>query len=275
MVHLPYVNVLLGKLEQEGDAELKALARHLHFGFWGAPQEAADTQEDLAVAGDRLSDLVCTAAAVGDDQTILDVGCGLGGTIARINRHRCGVALHGLNIDSRQLLRAAATVAADGNAIGFVGGDACALPFADRVFDAVIAIECSFHFSSRARFLAEVARVLKPGGRFATTDVVRGHRDGLAGAAVLALLPRVLDSAFYGRIDISYSADDYRRAAVAAGLSPFVERDISSEVDPSYPVIRRILRKWRCRRASAEAELGRRLSRHGIIRYVLLSFAKR
>ena len=109
MVHLPYINVLLGKLEQEeGDAELKALARHLHFGFWSAPQEAAVTQEDLAVAGDRLSDLVCTAAAVGDDQTILDVGCGLGGTIARINRHRCGVALHGLNIDSRQLLRAAA-----------------------------------------------------------------------------------------------------------------------------------------------------------------------
>jgi hypothetical protein len=92
MVHLPYINVLLGKLEQEGDTELKALARHLHFGFWSAPQEAAVTQEALAVAGDRLSDLVCTAAAVGDDQTILDVGCGLGGTIARITRHRCGVA---------------------------------------------------------------------------------------------------------------------------------------------------------------------------------------
>jgi hypothetical protein len=52
MVHLPYINVLLGKLEQEGDAELKALARHLHFGFWSAPQLFMDV--DSIVPGQDL-----------------------------------------------------------------------------------------------------------------------------------------------------------------------------------------------------------------------------
>jgi SAM-dependent methyltransferase len=273
MVDFPYINVLLGRLEQDGDKELEALARHLHFGFWSAPERAA-TQRDLACAADRLADLVCAAAQVGDGQAVLDVGCGFGGTIARMNSRHRGVALHGLNIDPRQLLRAATIVAGDTNAIHLVGGDACSLPFVDRSFDAVIAVECSFHFASRCRFLKEVVRVLKPGGRFAATDIVRSRHHGLAGAAA-RMLPRVFDSAFYGRIDVSCSSDDYRRMAITAGLVPGIERDITTEVDPSYPVIGRTLRQWRCWRASAETELGRWLSRLGIIRYVLLSFAKR
>jgi ubiquinone/menaquinone biosynthesis C-methylase UbiE len=49
--------------------------------------------------------------------------------------------------------RAAAVVLPrPGNAVHFVHGDACRLPFASAVFDRVLAVECIFHFPSRRQF---------------------------------------------------------------------------------------------------------------------------
>jgi ubiquinone/menaquinone biosynthesis C-methylase UbiE len=54
--------------------------------------------------------------------------------------------------------------------LDFVRGDAENLPFPDQSFDAVINIESSNHYPSLPRFLAEVARVLQPGGHFLYAD---------------------------------------------------------------------------------------------------------
>jgi fatty-acid O-methyltransferase len=54
--------------------------------------------------------------------------------------------------------------------LDFVQGDACNLPFPDRSFDAVVNVEASQLYSSFPRFLAEVERVLRPGGHFLYTD---------------------------------------------------------------------------------------------------------
>jgi ubiquinone/menaquinone biosynthesis C-methylase UbiE len=61
----------------------------------------------------------------------------------------------------------------------FVHGDAQSLPFADESFDVVINIEASHGYPDFPRFLAEVARVLRPGGRFLYADVLL--RQGLSG----------------------------------------------------------------------------------------------
>src|SRR4051812_18360802 len=52
----------------------------------------------------------------------------------------------------------------------FVQGDAQNLPFPDAAFDAVVNVEASHCYPSFSRFLAEVSRVLRPGGAFAYTD---------------------------------------------------------------------------------------------------------
>jgi ubiquinone/menaquinone biosynthesis C-methylase UbiE len=52
----------------------------------------------------------------------------------------------------------------------FVPGDAENLPFPDQSFDAVINIESSHCYPDFPRFLAEVARVLRPGGHFLYAD---------------------------------------------------------------------------------------------------------
>jgi len=48
-------------------------------------------------------------------------------------------------------------------------GDGAALPFPDRVFDAVVCAELLEHVYDPQRVLAEVARVLRPGGRLLIT----------------------------------------------------------------------------------------------------------
>ncbi|MEI9865086.1 MAG: methyltransferase domain-containing protein [Limisphaerales bacterium] len=54
--------------------------------------------------------------------------------------------------------------------LSFVQGDAENLPFDPSTFDAVINVEASHCYPDFPRFLAEVARVLRPGGHFLYAD---------------------------------------------------------------------------------------------------------
>jgi SAM-dependent methyltransferase len=57
----------------------------------------------------------------------------------------------------------------DGATGGVVNGDALALPFADGTFDRIIAAEVLEHIWADERAMAELNRVLRPGGRMAVT----------------------------------------------------------------------------------------------------------
>ena len=59
--------------------------------------------------------------------------------------------------------------------LDFVQGNAEDLPFPDQSFDAVINIEASHCYPQVPRFLAEVARVLRPGGHFLYADARQGN----------------------------------------------------------------------------------------------------
>lgn len=61
----------------------------------------------------------------------------------------------------------------------FAAADAQALPFPDGCFDLVLANFMLYHVPDRPRALAEVRRVLRPGGQFAAATVGRGHMGGL------------------------------------------------------------------------------------------------
>ena len=54
--------------------------------------------------------------------------------------------------------------------VSFVVGDAEALPFEPRSFDAVLCSNSFHHYPHPERFFAEVARVLRPGGRLVLRD---------------------------------------------------------------------------------------------------------
>lgn len=62
-----------------------------------------------------------------------------------------------------------------GRAFQFKEIDAQSIPFEDETFDAVIANHMLYHVPDRPRAIAEIKRVLKPGGRLIATTVGENH----------------------------------------------------------------------------------------------------
>ncbi|MGD8331912.1 MAG: class I SAM-dependent methyltransferase [Acidobacteriota bacterium] len=148
--------------------------RFVHLGHWDQPPGAgwSPAAEEFEHAQRRLNEALLKMAELTDGQRVLDVGCGFGGTLERINSAWRDMSLTGVNVDPRQLDICSTIAARNGNALRWEQADACALPFDDARFDRVLCIEAMFHFSSRRRFFTEAARVLRPGGVLVLSDIV-------------------------------------------------------------------------------------------------------
>ena len=100
-------------------------------------------------------------------ETILDLSTGTGWTSRVVARR--GATVIGVDIASGLLDAARATAEAEGLAIAYQLGDAENLPFEPGTFDAVVST-CGVMFASRPEAAAaELARVVRPGGRIALT----------------------------------------------------------------------------------------------------------
>jgi ubiquinone/menaquinone biosynthesis C-methylase UbiE len=103
------------------------------------------------------------------DKRVLEVGCGHGGGASYLMR-----SLHPASYTGLDLNRAAVAFCRKRHnlrSVDFVHGDAEKLPFPDQSFDAVINLESSAAYPHFSRFLAQVARVLRPGGHFLYADL--------------------------------------------------------------------------------------------------------
>jgi arsenite methyltransferase len=113
---------------------------------------------------------------VGPGDRLLDIACGKGDSSLLAARER-GCIVTGIDYGEVAVIdaRRAADSAAVGDRVAFRVGDAVALSFDDGCFDAVLC-ECSLcTFPDKRRALAEVPRVLRPGGRVAIADVLADH----------------------------------------------------------------------------------------------------
>jgi SAM-dependent methyltransferase len=110
---------------------------------------------------------------------VIDIGCGIGGPARWLAvAHGCfveGIDLTQTYVETAKELTALLGL---GEILHFTQADACALPFADRAFDAAISQHTAMNIADKAALYGEVARVVKPGGRFALYDVVRGPATG-------------------------------------------------------------------------------------------------
>lgn len=109
-----------------------------------------------------------------DGMRVLDLGCGRGRHLHALYWHERALDVTGLDLDFEDL-----NAAIDGffelpppsqtppRTAVFSVGDAGRLPFADASFDRVICSEVLEHLPDVDAALAEIDRVLKPGGRFA------------------------------------------------------------------------------------------------------------
>ena len=103
-----------------------------------------------------------TACGIGPDQRVLDVACGSGNVAIRAAE--AGADVVACDLEPAQL-EAGRDQAPE---IAWVQADAAALPFADGSFDVVFSSFGALQFISDIDVaVAETARVLRPGGRFA------------------------------------------------------------------------------------------------------------
>ena len=160
----------------------------------------------------------------------LDVGCG-NGAFTDMLIQRCAPAMvHGIDPSEAQLsyarTRNSACVGHSRLAAQFQSGDAMALPFPDDTFDAAVMPLVIFFVPEPAKGIAEMARVVCPGGIVAAYawDMLGGGfpyetlRDEMRGMGISAPLPPSPDAS---RIDVM------RDLWTSAGLNRVETREIA------------------------------------------------
>ncbi len=90
--------------------------------------------------------------------------------------------------------------------LDFITADACALPFPDSAFDVLIGVEVTHCLPDKARFFAEAARVLRPGGRLLIADF------------------------FYRRPDAMHALGKFEAALAAAPFTIEIDEDLTPGV---------------------------------------------
>ena len=188
-----------------------------NFGYWrGSIKTQRQACEALV---DRLLERIPRR-----EGRILDVACGLGASTRHLTRSYPPHMITAINISSAQI--AAARKRAPGCSFGVM--DATQLDFPDAHFDAVICVEAAFHFDTRAAFLREALRVLKPGGTLVMSDIL--FRQFLNPAWV-----------WVARANVVADIPGYRRHFEAAG---FAAIDIEDATEACLGGFRRNLVRW-------------------------------
>lgn len=112
-------------------------------------------------------------------KSVLDIGCGAGGIdIALVQTHSAGYVT-GLDVEDPVINHARGLVERAGltSRIGLVKVAPGPLPFPPETFDVVFSKDSIIHIPDKHALMAEVFRVLKPGGWFLASDWLIGTED--------------------------------------------------------------------------------------------------
>jgi SAM-dependent methyltransferase len=166
--------------------------------------------DQLHPGGERLTLRLARLAGVAPGARVIDVACGSGATALLLARElRCVTV--GVDLGARAIEQARHATR-PGERVHFLLGDAEALPTPDASFDVALS-ECSLcTFADKPRAIAEMARVVRPGGTIAIADVT----------ADLDALPAQLRSAAarVACIADARSAGEYAALLRDAGCEP-------------------------------------------------------
>jgi sarcosine/dimethylglycine N-methyltransferase len=137
--------------------------------------------------GVHVVDVLADRAGIRREHHVLDVCSGMGGP-ARWIAHRYGCRVTGLDFTESRVeaaKRLTRRVRLD-HLVDFVQGDATAMPLSDSRYDVLIGQESWLHIPDKAALIQQCARVVKPTGTIAFTDIVlraeltRGEQQRLA-----------------------------------------------------------------------------------------------
>ncbi|KAL6785298.1 VTE6 [Auxenochlorella protothecoides x Auxenochlorella symbiontica] len=139
---------------------------HIHLGYYTEEEQAAGyKKKDFIQAKHDFVDRMIQFAGVSNPGSILDVGCGIGGTTRMLASRFPGAKVAGITLSPNQVARGTALAAEKGLAnCEFKVMDALKMDYPDNSFDVVWACESGEHMPDKGAYVREMVRVLKPGG---------------------------------------------------------------------------------------------------------------
>ncbi len=276
-INYPYINYILRELNKNKSIE-KNFGHHIHWGYWEDPMNArCDDDHDFFLATENLTQKLLSLAKIKDNQSVLDVGCGFGGTISLINNHHSDMQLTGLNIDIRQIDRAKRAIAPSlRNIIDFTQADACHLPFEKNQFDRILAVECIHHFSSRELFFEKAFNILKPGGILTLSDFISSPI--LLPSCKVLTLPMFKQLNFFGYCNIT-TLNKYKRLASKYNFEMKLV-DITINTIPTYNYLQSLIKKTNFNTFSRinlikNLLVMKLISSYRLLTYSIISFTKK
>ena len=181
-------------------------AARTHFDRWSATYERDRASRRLR----EIQTAALARLALVPDDVLLDIGCGTGAAV----RDASPTVTRAVGFDlSPAIITRARELAATLANVEFVEGDVSgSLPFADGEFTAVLCTTAFHHFARPQETVAEIARVLAPGGRSLIADANRSH------PAVFMLDPllRMFQPSHVGFRRLAQLRSDLRRVGFAA-----------------------------------------------------------
>lgn len=232
-------------------AMLEVYGDQIHPGF--LEQGDNDIREAALRATVRLAQLAQVTAG----SRVLETACGVGGTARYLAAVR-GAAVVATNIARSQLAIAEEwTLNSPGAGnIRFEYADFHELPYADSSFDVYWCQDALLFSSDRPLALAEAARVVRPGGTIAISDLMVTGKPATDAAA---LLREISAPGFW-------SIEGYCEGLAAAGFEAIVTEDWTRHVLPSFDCITAAIVAKRARLAAiaSEADVAETLERYAL-----------
>jgi SAM-dependent methyltransferase len=194
--------------------------------FGGSLYDGVEGADDAPVQASLGCGVPTAVADLHDGDVVLDLGSGAGADVL-ISARRVAPSGRAIGLDMTDLARSNAAAAGVTNA-EFVTGYLEQLPLADASVDVVIS-NCVINLSGdKPAVLREAARVLRPGGRFAISDViadtdmddatradVAAWTGCVAGALTREEFERLLADAGLADVEIRETHGVHERAAAA------------------------------------------------------------
>jgi ubiquinone/menaquinone biosynthesis C-methylase UbiE len=156
------------------------------------------------------------AVANGRPVRILDVGCGTGVFGARIRDALPAAQVWGVDLVAAMLEKGTPRWQRHAGRLQPIQGDSERLPFADNSFDFVTCANSFHHYPRQDRAVAEMHRVLKPGGRLMIID---GYRDAPWGWFIYDVCVAAVEGSIHHA-----SARRFRELFAHAGLRAIAQR---------------------------------------------------
>lgn len=134
---------------------LEAFGQSVHHGLWTRGDES------LSEAVAAMQQHILTACALSPKERACDIGCGYGAFAEKMSQQGANVVGYTLSrVQYEQAVKCASS-----KLVSFVYGDWLDNHDSDASFDIAVAVESLEHFPDKNAFFAELARVVRPGGR--------------------------------------------------------------------------------------------------------------